>query len=377
MTKPHVLLIDDAPQSATLPDSIQAIPLDPEDANFGPDLEAALVYADLILLDQNLHREQVLGLGALDGASFVGNLRSWARAKELTLPPVVIYTSEYEAFADEIPTLGPAVPLEGSFIGKEARIASALDVEWLIPKDENYSVGHIASLARDCLLLRADAADARMNLQEISDFLAVPRDQAWSEIAVGQIAKWRPPINEAGNAPAGSRGVTPVLRWLLHQVLPCPGLLLSDLYAAWSLGIEPKSFSALYQSANTRDWVQALRATCYGGAAKDLVNRRWWAAGIDFIGWRLRERGYELGSFQHALDELAGPGLMPLAAAESVVVVNVDLEEAGIAALEDAVQIYPPGWPTEAVDPWMRRDEVKADPVAQTMIDLTELPVVE
>jgi hypothetical protein len=375
MTRPNLLLIDDQPESAALPPDVEVLSLDPDDANFGTDLEAGLKKADLILLDQNLHRDQVLSLQALDGASFVGTLRSYARANNLVLPPIAIYTSEHEAFADEIPTLGPAVPLGGSFVGHEARIAPALDVEWLIPKDETYSVSHVASLAQDCLRLRVIAIDAKMNLKEIRDFLALPGASTWSEMAAVQLAKWRPPIGEAGDARPGSRGATPVLRWLLHHVLPCPGLLLSDLYAAWSIGIEPTDFSRMCEMPNEREWVQALRLAQYKGAAKDLTTRRWWAAGIDFMAWRLRESAYALGSLQNALDELAGPEIRPLPARETVVVVNADLEEDGLAALEEAVQIYPPGWPSEAVDPWIRRTEVETDPVAQTMLAPAELPI--
>ena len=297
MTHPTILLIDDEKQSVALPDNVDVIAVDPEDENFGAGLAAGLKKADLILLDQNLHLDQVLGLAALDGVSLVGNLRSWARAQDLILPPIVIYTSEDEAFADEIPTLGPAVPLEGSFIGREARIAPALDVEWLIPKGETNSVAHVASLAQDCLALRLAAEDARMTLEEIGNFLKIPRELPWSEIASAHLAKWRPPISEAEGAPAGSRGATPVLRWLLHRALPCPGLLLSDLYAAWSMGINPADFVSLFDVPNNREWVQTLYAARYNGAAQDLTGRRWWAAGIDFLGWRLRERAEFVGRY--------------------------------------------------------------------------------
>ena len=94
------------------------------------------------------------------------------------------------------------------------------------------------------------------------------------------------------------------------------------------------------------------------------------------MGWCLRERAYAVGNFQAALDELAGPGIRPLSGPEKVVVVDADLEEAGLATLEDAIQIYPPGWASEAVDPWMRRDEIATDPVAQTMVDPAELPII-
>jgi hypothetical protein len=372
MTAPRILLIDDDPQVTDLEKGAKVRALSPADANFGIDLSGAIGNADLILLDHNLHLDQGLGLNASDGASFVGHLRSWARASEVSLPPLVIYTNEDSAFSDETPTLGPAVPLNGSFVRHEARIAPALDVEWLISKTLDRAVPSAIGLAEDSRRLREIAGDGRMSLEETAAYLTLPKDPAWSDIAFASIARWRPPISEVGTARAGARGATAVLRWLLHQVLPCPGLLVSNRYAAWSLGIELDGFEEAATGGDT-DFAKMLEEARYAGPGHALYPRRWWAAGIDFIGWQLRDQSYEKGGIQQALDAMAGVGQHPLAPPEKVVVVNSDLEEEGLATIDEAIESYPPGWPAEALKLWMRRAEATNDAAAKSMIDPAEL----
>lgn len=369
--KPRVLLVDDEPSSALLPDTVESVLLDPESEQFGAELATELSNVDLVLLDHNLHLPQELSIQARDGASFVGLLRSWARGSEPPLPPVAIYTSEYEAFADEIPAVGPAVPLGGGFIGREARVAPTLDVEWLIAKGRDDSLAHIEALAHACLSLRTIMGNDKASLAEIERFVGPPKEVDWAEIASAQLLNARPPISEPGGQSHGARGATPVLRWLLQRALPYPGLFISDLYAAWALGIDPGSLAALEKNME-RDWVRDLFAARYSGPGERLFPRKWWAAGIDLVAWRLRNRAHDLDSLQIALDELGGPGLVLLEDTDQVVVLDIDLEEVGLARLDEAAQIHPPGWPAEAVEPWMRLDVIASEPLAQAMIDSSD-----
>lgn len=372
MTQPSILLIDDDPQIGALESGATVTALVPGDANFSTDLVGAIAGADLILLDHNLHLPQQLSLSALDGASFVGHLRSYARAQDVSLPPLVIYTSEEEAFKDEVPAVGPAVPLVGSFVGRQARIAPTLDVEWLVAKDGDAGAQLALSLAEDSAALRVISGDGRMSLSETASFLKVPTDPAWCEIAHGSIARWRPPVSEPGASGPGPRGVSATLRWLLHQVLPFPGLLLSSEYASWSLGIELEDFIQAAHGGRGQ-LSEMLDAALYKGPGALLYDLRWWAAGIDFIGWQLRELACTKPSLQLALDEMANPGLRLLGPPERIVTVNSDLENAEIAPFEEAIEIHPPGWPPEALQLWMRRNEAAQDAVAKSMIDPSEL----
>lgn len=374
MTKPSILLIDDEPQEGPLKIGADVTVLVPGDANFSVDLTEAIANTDLVLLDHNLHLSQQLSLTALDGASFVGHLRSYARAQDVTLPPLVIYTSEEEAFADEVPTVGAAIPLVGSFVGRQARIAPTLDVEWLIAKDGHKGPQSAISLAQDSVALRQVAGDGRMSLDETASFLKVPLEPAWRKIAYAGIANWRPPVSEPGASGPGPRGVSATLRWLLHQALPFPGLLLSREYAAWSLGLELEAFNSAVDG-DRAEFSRMLNEALYKGPGAGLYEPRWWAAGIDFIGWKLRELGSLKSSLQLALDEIAGEGLQLLGPPERIVTVNSDLERPEITSVDDAVEIHPPGWPSEALQLWMRRDEAAQDPVAQGMIHPSQMPL--
>ena len=120
---PRILLINDEASPALLPSDSEPLLLRPDEPDFGLKFEAFLGRADLILIDHVLELPAELSLTASDGASLVGVFRSWARQQTARLPPLAIYTSHYEAFAKELPAVGPPVPIGGSFIGREARLA--------------------------------------------------------------------------------------------------------------------------------------------------------------------------------------------------------------------------------------------------------------
>ncbi|MGO8502059.1 hypothetical protein AB9F35_11230 [Rhizobium leguminosarum] len=366
---PKILLIDDEASEALLPEDCKALLLTPNDPHFNAKLPVMLETADLVLLDQNLALPSELSLTATDGASLVGHLRSWARNKSVKLPPLVIYTSEDEAFANELPKVGPAVPLAGSFVGQEARLAPALDVEWLILKGAENAYRDIRSIAMAFLDLRVAAENDKVSLGELNRYLRMP-ETAWSDIAIEHIMRARPPLSEpVTGGVEGARGTTPILRWLLQRIIPYSGLLLSDSYAAWALGIQLESLSALLEDESGSEWVNAVKQSTYEGPAFELSSRRWWAAGIDYAAWNLRQECDKAGSLEEALKKLTAGKVQALESDEFVVVVDLDFKEQGLALLEDAMQIHPPGWPSEANEPWMLQELLAKEPLAQTMLD--------
>ena len=329
---PCVLLVDDEASPGLLPQDTEQLLLSPNDGEFGGKLATLVGRADLILIDHNLELPGELSLEASDGASLVGVLRSWARTKRVRLPPLAIYTSHYEAFADEIPAVGPAVPLGGTFIGREGRIAPTLDVEWLIAKGADNTLPQISSLAGASSALRTIARDDKASLDEVKRFVAPPAQLAWTSLATEHIGRARPPVGEPETVHGeGTRGATPILRWLLHRALSYPGLFVSDLYAAWALGVEHESLREIVKRAGDFAWAQELAAGIYCGPARELFPRRWWAAGVDFASWQLRQESEICGSFSDALKSLAGANLTALQGAEKVVVVDMDLNETGLA----------------------------------------------
>lgn len=44
-----------------------------------------------------------------------------------------------------------------------------------------------------------------------------------------------------------------------------------------------------------------------------------------------------------------------------------------IVSIEEAIQVHPPGWPAEAIEPWMLRAEVRSDPILKAMADPNDL----
>lgn len=363
-----ILLIDDEAATIPLPADINAIRRVPEPTLFGADFRELVQTADVLLLDHNLQLPQEISLQATDGASFVGHLRSWARRNSVAMPPIIIFTSEDEAFANEIPEVGPAVPLGGSFIGKEHMLAPALDVEWLVSKDDDRAQEKIAAIASACSTLGQVAQNDKCSLAEIETYLALASDAPWKKTAQEHIERSRPPISE-GIGSAVPRGVSPVFRWLLQRALPYSGLFLSDLQAAWTLGILPSELSKIVESGSKTGWTKDLAGCLFEGPGAKLFSRRWWAAGVEYAGWQLRSELASDETLAITLRRLTDLDIEVYTGDESVVVVDEDLNEISISDIEGAVQVHPRGWPAEANEPWALIDLVRREPLLRAMLD--------
>ena len=156
---------------------------------------------------------------------------------------------------------------------------------------------------------------------------------------------------------------------------PYPGLFLSDYYAAWALGLKIDIFRQLASTEPNTSWLQELRGAEYDGPLSDFLGRRWWRPGIDQLVWSLDEKTSEVGTRREAFAIMAPTvqvgELHP--PSSYVVICNEDLQEVDIAPIAEAIQVHPPGWPAEALEPWMLRAEVERDPVLKAMADPTDL----
>lgn len=369
-SQPRVLLIDDEASDDLVPRDCKALLLRPQDDGFAQSFASELPRADIALLDQELAFNAELSLKAFDGTGLIGHIRSWARKSNTIVPPLVVYTSHDEAFAEELPSVGPPVPIGGTFVGKEALLAPALDVEWLISKEAEQALSQISSIAKASLSLASCAKNDKASFDEIVQFIALPVDQSWSVLARQNLARSRPPVGEpALSERYGTRGTAPVLRWLLHRVLPYPGLLVSDSYAAWTIGLELDSFRLVVDRKPDSEWARDLLSSMYQGPADDLFPRRWWSAGIEYAAWSIREKSQQHDCMTTLLTKLVGEDVRTLDGAEKVVVVDLDFKEAGLEEISRAYQIHPPGWPAEAIEPWMRRELVEREPSVLAMLD--------
>jgi hypothetical protein len=192
------LLIDDKPEEdAFLPRNADVIKLDPGVEGFpSRDLSDLVKGCDLILIDQDLQLNGGLSFTASDGASLVGHFRSWARKNTQILPPLALVTNYDETFAREVPIVGPPLAINGSFLGREHRIAPRLDVEWLFYKPAETAPERISDLARANRQAIEAAGTDGITLAEITKFLACPSTTVWSERVSSALRSARAPVSQ-------------------------------------------------------------------------------------------------------------------------------------------------------------------------------------
>lgn len=379
--EPLIVAIDDDEGEVRpkKPDGFRLEVLDPigDRESFSKQASSLIGSACLILLDQKFRDDPTsISLDAQDGSSFVSHLRSWSRSQNEKLAPIVMFTNEESAFANEVPAVGAAVPIGGTFVGREHRLSPTLDVEWIQFKADAKATDKLEDLARAFLAVRDAVGKDGISLDEISKLLLAPLDAVWAEQAREQLQNARPPVNQKGDKSAEpTRGPSQVIRWLCQKALPYPGLLLSDHYAAWALGISLVSFMKVIALEKTTPWLSELHEVEYSGPLRGFMGRRWWRAGLDQLVWLLDEETAKGGSRKKALEILA-PGVdfgQLLPPSSHVVVCNEDLIEVEVTPIGEAIQVHPPGWPAEAIEPWMRRSEIERDPVLKAMVDPNDL----
>ncbi|MGY3442748.1 hypothetical protein [Bradyrhizobium sp. USDA 4473] len=382
MSKPPLILaIDDDENEVRpkIPDGYMLEVVDPN-ANrevFSQSVSKWVGEACLILLDQKFHDSPIsISLDAQDGSSFVSHLRSWSRSNKQPLAPIVMFTNDVEVFANEIPAVGPALPVEGSFVSREHRLAPALDVEWILFKNDERATQRLADLTEAFQQIRAGVGTDGASLAEIGKILDVPTHGVWSDQAREELQNARPPVDQTEDgAPQSARGASQIVRWLCHRALPYPGLFLSDFYAAWALGISVEDFTQLVDLDPSTEWLIELKRARYTGPLASFMGRRWWRPGIDQLVWLLDEAtaksGTRLEALKSAVPRFEFGELKP--SSSHVVIWDDDLLESDIGSIEEAIQVHPPGWPAEALEPWMLKADVKADPVLTAMADPNDL----
>jgi hypothetical protein len=324
---------------------------------------------DLILVDEELWPDASRKPPhAVDGSSLVAAIRAWARIGERQLPGLVILTNMAGVFANEVPAVGAWRPVSETFVQHEAEIGRTLDVEWLLTKQDPALRAKVADLANALVRAREAFGDGGISFSELKGYLGVPAECSWSKLADAALRQSRPPVTEdLPGAAAPQRGVVTVFIWLLQRVLAFPGLFVSDLQAAAFLGLKPEALS------QASDGDASLAACIYHGPLSSLVARRWWVPGLDDFMARAETEDRKLTDI---------PGLTAADALDiqdPVVVLDRTLKEHGIVPLADAVRVNPQGWPAEALQPWMGREESgQAPPWVQEMVepmDRAESPV--
>lgn len=327
---------------------------------------------DLILVDENFGEEPGSPPTVFDGSSLVGWLRAEARKSGRQLPCVAIFTTQPDLFQREVPAVGPARPMGGSFVNREAYLAPVLDVEWLFAKngdDKAKIVKQIAALAQAHEAARAALGGNGASFEEFVSFLSLPEDASWHQAARSSLERARLPISEAATGGDTFRGPVSAVRWLLQETLPFPGAFLSDTHVAARLGVTVASLDRLAHDPGEQ-WAKDLRRCVYEGPGAALFGRRWWTAGIAdaSLSIRLAVRAGE--DTQSAIKTLSGvENVAILSDKDPVAVVDRDLLDAGIAGAASCIQLRPRGWPPQSEEPWMRIADAASAPWFRHMVD--------
>jgi hypothetical protein len=321
----------------------------PDDDSFEDALAAEW---DLILVDEELWPgEDRKPPRVVDGSSLVATIRAWARLQKRQLPGIVILTNKEGAFAEEVPAVGAWRPVSESFVHHEAEIGRALDVEWLLTKQDGALKDKVADLGGALAKAREVFGGGGISFAELKGYLRLPADCPWDKLADAALRRARPPVTEEQpGADIPQRGAVTVFIWLLQRVLAFPSLFVSDLQAAAYLDLKPEALSRAAQGDAT------LRACIYDGPLSTLVARRWWGPGLDDVSARAEAEERQFTGIAGLTADDA------LNIQDPVVVLDRTLREAAIVPLADAVRINPQGWPAEALQPWMARAIVNAAP---------------
>ena len=156
--------------------------------------------------------------------------------------------------------------------------------------------------------------------------------------------------------------------------LPYPGLLFSDLYAAWALGMSQEDFHKITEMNPDTQWAADLSDTQYTGPLYQFMGRRWWKSGIDYLVWKLDQETVRQGDRQKAWQILV-PGVQIeeiYSASTHVVSWTPELREGKISEIDECAQLRPPGWPAEALEPWILRSDLDNDSILQAMAEEDE-----
>ena len=325
----------------------------PEDEDFSERLND---HWDLILVDEELWDDDTrLPTSAVDGASLVACLRSWARINNWLLPPVAMLTNHETAFKNEPPAVGAARPVFDRFISHESVISPVIDVEWLFSKHDKNLPDKVKDLAESYVSAKDTFGKGGISFEELKEFLGPKVFVSETKYHEGYLRKARPPINESDpNEDFPARGQSSVLSWLLRRALPFPGLFVSDFYAAHSLGIRPEHLDSILEQGGKL--FESLRQCIYSGPLSTLMPRRWWTSSLDQFASKLSDEPTERHAQLRIEPNMAlsdGPNL--------VVCIDQTLCEVGLIDASLAVRVRPPNWPNEAMQPWMSADLAKSE----------------
>lgn len=361
MAIPHILVVDDQPESA---ESSIKVALSPDDAVVTvrhpneitlDDLsKCAVVAVDHYLDDWAERDSQIPAMRPLDGFALAAVLRSQV-PQATPGPAITILTGHLEKLAG-------GLPLQSA----QHLLAWQHDVEWVFSNSDPAIGDRLLAMAEGVEALR-DSWGSSVGSAELealaSEWLSLP-DLDWRGIALDHILQTRPPIHAVGVETNG----TSFLRWFLQRIWPYPAFLTDIHWTATRIGVTAEWLGAELTKGSE---VSALLNSCsYSGAFSKFGSPRWWRAGIaDIVAAISKGQPFSREALEAGLLHLSSGEPEFLIEDEPVLAVDSkNMEATRVVDASMAVQIFPDGWPVYADFLWATIDDVLSDPELRDLI---------
>lgn len=312
-------------------------------------LEDALVVLVDFDLDIWLREKQNSPLVPKNGLALAATFRSFFQQGDLTRTqrsPFAV--ALYSGRTDHMSNL-PA-------LYRQHALGRLHDIEWAFEKT-NTDAG-LKELSVQLRCLGNAVSDIKRNWMQYSNeprrfiesILEIPHDDSESRI-LQEVDDARPPIHDLSLA---SHGMS-VLRWLLHRILPYPGILWSFEYLAARFRLTTSQFQAvLANKANVREAVERSR---YTGSLRNFLSDRYWRARIENELWTLTSgRPFDPAA-------IATLTAIPLdSPADLVLCIDANFEPQldRLFPVEQTIRVVPDDWPTFAEPALMPIEVVKS-----------------
>ena len=359
--KPSILVIDDEPGDLRLQldlglaGRVTANVIHPRDVEMS-DLESA----DLVLVDYRLDSwperdAQSVSLNPATGMALAVVLREQVdRSKQDKLTAFALHTAHLGDIQGRLPA-----------VTAQHVVARMNNLEWVFSKTDSKRFDQMVSLAQAIRQLRDCPPDSNDETSLVKRLLGMENVGGASDRCWRDVVDCRVPMHEL----ATSDYRIPVIRWLLHQVLPYPSFLWAEHWVAARLRI---SIDALREVlAGNSDLVRDLESMRYSGILAGFLRDRWWRGALEDYVWELAgSHRAEEQRLREALTERAGVTLDPIDANPSVVCVDRGLQPTGqFLSPTTAVTLRPDHWPPFADSAWMDVETVRDDPDLLSMVD--------
>ena len=380
--QPTILIVDDdisharALANELRGSQVHPIPILPDEIDLNLLLSAQLVIVDH-RLDNWPERDglQNPAFRAMDGLALIEVLRSHVKEEESQSSPspgFVLWSGDQEAF--------PNVDLR---YGKrpDHLIARLTNLDWFVLKG-----GDMHSRRRTLVALAEGFAALPVVWTEPSQpslykVLALGSSEDWELSAREDVSACFAPFHGTlAHVAKRHSEATPIVRWLLHRILPYPTCLWPLEYVAAYLRLEVPVLRDLIGQSQT-DLAKQLDRVLYKGAFQSLHGPRWWKAGVAEMLWQLtdgnpftaeavNEAVGDAGNLSHGL--LGGPQVTPI--------LNEQFDPTDeLMSVDDVVRVQLDEWPAYATLPSVRITLIEENPDLRDYVvddDRGRLPVV-